>query len=236
MRQTNVVVIPNCEELSSSFRVFDELVQAINQARRRARDFVIKKDDSRDSSNDWVYVNFLIIFLSHQYLSHVSPKSECFMEFYVWFCRVSINCAHLHPQYGVQTPEERLAAMKHEDEEGEVDINLQEYKQRRDEARRSPYPSIIIEVQSTPPPDFGSRSSARPKPPSPATRPPFFAEASDGEKDPTVTSDDVKRLEALFGMSAATKSSDDMFYDALGEVSYCTNASLSGDNLSRPLC
>ncbi len=83
MRQTNVVVIPNCEELSSSFRVFDELVQAINQARRRARDFVIKKDDSRDSSNDWVYVNFLIIFLSHQYLSHVSPKSECFMEFYV---------------------------------------------------------------------------------------------------------------------------------------------------------
>ncbi|KAL7466211.1 hypothetical protein ACHAXS_006501 [Conticribra weissflogii] len=185
MRQTNVVVIPNCEELSSSFRVFDELVQAINQARRRARDFVIKKDDSRDSSNDWV---------------------------------VSINCAHLHPQYGVQTPEERLAAMKHEDEEGEVDINLQEYKQRRDEARRSPYPSIIVEVQSTPPPDFGSRSSARPKPPSPATRPPFFAEASDGEKDPTVTSDDVKRLEALFGMSAATKSSDDMFYDALGEA------------------
>ena len=134
---------------------------------------------------------------------------------------VSINCAHLHPEYGVQTPEETLTAMKHEEEEGEVDVNLQEYKKRRDEARRSPYPSIIVEVQSTPTPDFGSRaspSSASAADVTASPPPPFFAEASDGEKDTDVTSEDVRKLEALFGMSAAKKSSDDTFYDALGEV------------------
>jgi len=40
------------------------------------------------------------------------------------------------------------------------------------------------------------------------------------DADADVTSEDVKRLEALFGMSAADKSSsvDDTFYDALGEA------------------
>ena len=115
------------------------------------------------------------------------------------------------------TPEEQLATLKHEEEEGEVDVNLQEYKKRRDEARRSPYPSVIVEVLSTPPADFGSRQVE-------AAR--LDAAANDAESKSTmdvdndVTSDDVKRLEALFAMSAATKSSsiDDPFYDALGEV------------------
>lgn len=54
MRQTNVVVIPNCEELST-FHTFDKLVQAINQARRSARDFVLKKKDEKDDDvKDWV--------------------------------------------------------------------------------------------------------------------------------------------------------------------------------------
>jgi hypothetical protein len=175
MRQTNVVVIPNCDEIAQ-FRAFDNLIQAINQARRRAREFVVKKDKN-DQRNDefgkgWV---------------------------------VSINCAHLHPQYGMQTPEEQLASMKHEEEEGEVDLNLQEYKKRRDEARRSPYPSLIVEVQSTPPPDFGATAETK-------------AVAEEPKPDSDVTSEDVKKLEALFGMSAATKKADDPFYDALGEV------------------
>lgn len=180
MRQTNVVVIPNCEEIAQ-FRTFDTLIQAINQARRRAREFVVKmdKDDEQTRSNelgkDWV---------------------------------VAINCAHLHPQYGMQTPEEQLAAMKHEEEEGEVDVNLQEYKKRRDEARRSPYPSVIVEVQSTPPPDFGAAAAATEA----------KAAVDEAKPDDDVTSDDVKKLEALFGMSAATKKADDPFYDALGEV------------------
>ena len=53
MRHTNVVVIPSCDELSS-FQTFDKLVQAINQARRASRDFVLKKKDNDDGSKDWV--------------------------------------------------------------------------------------------------------------------------------------------------------------------------------------
>jgi len=182
MRQTNVVVIPSCDELAS-FQTFDKLVQAINQARRASRDFVLKKKDDDDGSNDWV---------------------------------VSINCAHLHPQYGVATPKEELAALKHEEEEGEVDVNLQDYKKRRDEARRSPYPSVIVEVQSTPPPDFGARRDEAAMKAAAAD----MEAAKKVDSDADVTSDDVKKLEALFGMSAAKKSSsaDDPFYDALGEA------------------
>lgn len=177
MRQTNVVVIPNCNEISK-FRTFDKLVQTINQARRASRGFVVKKKDGEDDGKDWV---------------------------------VSINCAHLHPQYGTLTAQEELATMKHEEEEGEVDLNLQEYKKQRDEARRSPYPSLIVEVQSTPPPDFGRRDEATME---------AAAEVENNIEDKAVTSDDVKKLEALFGMSAAKKTTsvDDPFYDALGEA------------------
>lgn len=53
MRQTNVVVIPNCDDISK-FHAFDKLVQSINQARRSARDFVIKKKENDDGAKDWV--------------------------------------------------------------------------------------------------------------------------------------------------------------------------------------
>ena len=57
MRQTNVVVIPNCSELNVSFHTFDTLVMAINQARRAARDFVLKKKEETTATtkeDDWV--------------------------------------------------------------------------------------------------------------------------------------------------------------------------------------
>ena len=53
MRQTNVVVIPNCNEISE-FHTFDKLVAAINQARRASRDFVLKKKERDDGGKDWV--------------------------------------------------------------------------------------------------------------------------------------------------------------------------------------
>lgn len=54
MRQTNVVVMPNCDDLSK-FHAFDKLVQAINQARRASRDFVLKKkEDGTDGKKDWM--------------------------------------------------------------------------------------------------------------------------------------------------------------------------------------
>jgi hypothetical protein len=133
------------------------------------------------------------------------------------------------------TPDQQLAALQHEDSQGEVDVNLQEYKQRRDEARRSPYPSVIVEVLSTPPADFGSRLNRRrnteeeEEQEAAATASRMQEDAAvararkDDDVDSDVTSEDVKRLEALFAMSAATKESprnsiDDPFYDALGEV------------------
>ena len=153
----------------------------------------------------------------------VDQGTNIFLVLYTYYCyfssqiSVSINCAHLHPQYGTPTPEQQLATMKNEEAEGEIDVNMEEYKKRRDEARRSPYPSVIVEVQSTPPPDFGASSRKRDEE---AMMEAAAAAAEIAAKaDADVTSDDVKKLEALFGMSAAKKSSgDDPFYDALGEA------------------
>jgi hypothetical protein len=45
------VVIPNCDELAD-FQTFDKMVQAVNYARRNARDLNFSKD-AKDN-NDWV--------------------------------------------------------------------------------------------------------------------------------------------------------------------------------------
>lgn len=45
--------MPNCEDISE-FPVFDKLIQSINQARRASRDFVLKKEEEADASNNWV--------------------------------------------------------------------------------------------------------------------------------------------------------------------------------------
>ena len=161
-------------------------------------------------------------FLTHILCTLSSHLSTLIPYHQTTLTSVSINCAHLHPQYGIQSPEEQLAELKHEEEEGEVDVNMQEYKKQRDEARRSPYPSVIVEVQSTPPPDFGTRRDEAAMMMEAAAADMMGAKMSDNS-DGDVTSDDVKKLEALFGLSAAKKSTkpDDPFYDALGEVRGC---------------
>lgn len=52
LRQTQVVVIPSTDEFAS-FRVFDQVISAINQARRNARDYVT--DVSLDKLDEKVY-------------------------------------------------------------------------------------------------------------------------------------------------------------------------------------
>ena len=53
MRQTNLVVIPNCEDISN-FETFDKLIKAINQARRVSRDYVLMpKEEEDDDDKDW---------------------------------------------------------------------------------------------------------------------------------------------------------------------------------------
>ena len=144
-------------------------------------------------------------------------------------CSVSVNFAHLHPKFGEKTPEQELKELQEEEESGEVDLNLVEYKKRKMLARRSPYPSVVVEVRATPPPDFSQA------PPPPKVQPDEAAAAMEGDdelgyKDSEVTSDFVNQLEALFSKSAHIKdenSSDgedkegkkknkDKFYDSIG--------------------
>ena len=125
-------------------------------------------------------------------------------------CSVSINCAHLHPDFGTLTKEEELRQLK--DEEEVVDVNLEAYKKQRVLARRSPYPTVCVEVRATPPIDFSQ-----------ATPPPSMvrAKTDEGASQDKVTLGDVQRLEALFGKAAVTKkesSDDDAFWDALGKA------------------
>ena len=127
---------------------------------------------------------------------------------------MSINAAGLHPNFGAKTAEEMLRDLQEEEETGEVDLNLKEYKERRNKARQSPFPSIVIEVRATPPIDFGPGSPPQSQQPKKA-QPPV----------PAPSKDDLERLEALFGMSAAKKTSvaynedeEVDFYDSIGKV------------------
>lgn len=110
--------------------------------------------------------------------------------------------------------------MKDEDESGEVDVNAQEYAKKRMLARQSPYPTIVVEVRSQPPPDWGEH--APPQPPASQAQQ-DNNNNDDGDDEDTsdsaspgytynrkellakeVTSEDVQNLEALFGKPAAT--------------------------------
>jgi hypothetical protein len=60
LRQTQVLVIPANDDMND-FHVFDQLINAINEARRSARDYVTdhsleKLDDrmAQDDDRDWV--------------------------------------------------------------------------------------------------------------------------------------------------------------------------------------
>ena len=117
---------------------------------------------------------------------------------------VAINCAHLHPNFGVRTPAQQLQDMQEEDAAGEVDVNLEQYKKLRLQARQSPYPTVVIEVRAQPTPDFNES-------PAPSSR---QQQAGEGG----VSAADIQKLEALFGKQAAIndKDSESSFWDAVG--------------------
>lgn len=104
---------------------------------------------------------------------------------------VSISLAHLHPSFGKKTSQEILAEMKKEEKEGEVDVNAEEYREMRNRARQSPYPSLVLEVMASPPPDFGGNQ-------------PEAALSADESKGKVndISSTDIKKLEQLFGQAA----------------------------------
>lgn len=132
------------------------------------------------------------------------------------FFSVSVNCAHLHPNFGGKTPEQILQELKDEESAGEVDVNLQAYKMKRALARQSPYPTIVIETRASPtfpPPDFQN------------ARPPLAPQKGASQQEDGVTSDVVSELEALFRMSAvhpkhdqmSLEEQEDAFYDAIAD-------------------
>ena len=133
---------------------------------------------------------------------------------------VSVNCAHLHPKYGEKTPEEQLQALKEEEEAGEVDLHLQEYKERRLQARRSPYPSVVVEVRAMAPPEFTAPQQQQPPPPVEASEPSDTDDDVDSDKI-EVSSDVINSLEALFAKSSLENEkekggSSSSFYDSIG--------------------
>jgi hypothetical protein len=160
-RQTHVIVIPGHFE---TFRTFDQLIQAINQARRNARDYILDDDEDDDFRQQW---------------------------------NVAINCAHLHPQYGQLTPKQQLQQLQQEPIE--VDVHLEQYKQARLMARRSPFPTVVIEVRATPVPEFATTTT------------------SSSLSSSSVSAADIQRLEALFGQTAHMQSSNS-FWDKIGNT------------------
>jgi len=176
IRQTQVLVIPSNNDLMD-FHVFNNLIDAINQARRAARDYITEV--SLDRVDERMYGE--------------GERDWC----------VSVNCAHLHPKFGEKTPEQRLKELQEEEENGEVDLNLQDYKKRRVLARRSPYPSVVVEIRAQPPPDF------TPPPPSGPTSPDPVEET-----DEEISPDFINSLEALFSKSSLQKEGG--FYESIG--------------------
>lgn len=127
------------------------------------------------------------------------------------------------------TAEERLKQMQQEEEDGEVDLHLQEYKQRRLEARRSPYPSVVVEVRAMAPPKFTPPAAQQ----SSESRQSGNDERGRSVDDEEVTADVINALEALFSKSSLEnqKGGSTSFYESIGthleEVSSVTPMSMA---------
>jgi len=137
----------------------------------------------------------------------------------------SVNMSHLHPQFGEKTPQQILADEVNE-EGGEVDLNLEAYREKRLLARRSPHPTIVIEVRSSPPIDFSLSDDD-------GNITPKRREATSPQKK-DASSNELMKLEALFGKGASfdhpedtsipinqpvDDDADDDFYAKIGAVS-----------------
>lgn len=190
LRQTQVIIVPFCDYFDT-FQAFEGVIQAINLARKNARDLVtdvsIQKMETMEK--EWI---------------------------------VSINGASLHPRYGEKTPKEILEEMEKFESDGEVDLNKMDRMKRKNQARRSPYPTLIVEIQASPPPTQEEEEDRR----SGLSSLPISDDDDDLAKR-GVLKDIVLKLESIFAKSAALhkrteikkENSEDSFYSAIGRVS-----------------
>eukprot|EP00816_Leptocylindrus_hargravesii_P007429 CAMPEP_0196807284 /NCGR_PEP_ID=MMETSP1362-20130617/7241_1 /TAXON_ID=163516 /ORGANISM="Leptocylindrus danicus, Strain CCMP1856" /LENGTH=474 /DNA_ID=CAMNT_0042181129 /DNA_START=43 /DNA_END=1467 /DNA_ORIENTATION=- len=183
-RQTLVMVLPSVTELES-FSIFDGMVQAVNKARRNARDYLTDYSVEKASGS-----------------SSDDETSDTAAE---WM--TAVNMAHLHPGFGASNTA-AAAAEGGEVEKNDEDPKITAYREKKMKARRSPYPSIVIEVRATPPMEAPERAQ----------------ESNDNDKSSSkseVTKEDLQKLEALFGKSASTKDDvdpEEEFYKAIGKT------------------
>ncbi len=226
LRQTQVIIVPFCD-FFDTFQAYEGVIQAINLARKNARDLVtdasIEKMELME--REWEYVkrkHACVLCFSYLLLCLFLTKRPVIVL--ILICNsVSINGASLHPCYGEKTPKEIIDELEEIEEDGMLDLNKVEGMRRRNQARRSPYPTLIIEVQASPPGenDINDRKS-----------PPQSA-SDDDDNDLSrrgVLNDIVLKLESIFAKSAAIhkkndikeENSEDSFYKAIGRVSLHT--------------
>ena len=159
LRQTQVMVLPAV--FTDSFARFDALVQAINQARRQARDLRISSASAEDDLDDARW-------------------------------SLALHCAHLHPAFGSADP------VEDDDNDGTEEKDAL-YARQRVAARRSPYPTLVLEVRASPTPES------------------FLHDTKANAEANADTRTIQQQLEALLGQSAHLKEAGDGFWDALGQ-------------------
>jgi hypothetical protein len=176
-------------EFTESFTTFDRLMNAIQQARRNARDFVTNPSAALDSSDSW---------------------------------NVAVSCTHLHPSYDTEPSTVETADSVSGSPEV-INVKELEYQKLRKLARRSPYPTVVVEVRAMPsPPELHALASTA------------AAAAPYGRAEPTsldaaaaaitnrnaVTMADIQKLHSLFGKTAILQktASKDSFWDAIGNA------------------
>jgi hypothetical protein len=187
MRHTLVVVLPSAEEFTESFTTFDRLMNAIQQARRNARDFVTNPATALDSSDSW---------------------------------NVAVSCAHLHPAYDTEPSTVETAASGPPEV---INVKELEYQNLRKLARRSPYPTVVVEVRAMPsPPELNALAStaAAAAPYGQAETTSLDAAADASTNRNAVTMADIQKLHSLFGKTAILQktASKDSFWDAVGDA------------------
>jgi hypothetical protein len=180
LKRTQVMILPFCEYFDT-FEAFNEVIHAINKARKNALDLVTDlavEKAQRDSSSS-------------------APSRD-------W--RIAVNGGCLHPEF--DSPKGVIEDLK---KKGALTSEKLEQMERKNLARRSPYPTLIIEVKSEP--KSIEEEQKRVEEEKSVDRVDMVSDLSDV----------VKQLEAIYAKSAAMhkgsdKPSDDLFYKSIGYV------------------
>jgi len=142
---------------------------------------------------------------ANDFITDVSIERMKFKE-EEWGVHISGAC--LHPSYGEQTAKDIMEQMEKEDKDGEIDLNKIEQLNRRNHARRSPYPTLIIEVQASNPDADVTEFPT----PGPYNNVPM-SDLDDDLSKRGVLEEIVRKLELIFAQSAAIDAHKGMLLD-----------------------